>query len=549
MPEQPKRVLIFIVAYNAQKTIASVLNRIPFADMPWDTEVLMIDDQSADRTFETALAHREALGDVRLTVLANPLNQGYGGNQKLGYQYAIEHGFDVVALLHGDGQYAPEKLPDLVRPVADGKADACFGSRMMSAGGARKGGMPAYKYAGNRILTAIENRLLGMSLSEFHSGYRVYSVEALKAVPFRYNTNDFHFDTEIIVQFGLRRLRIMEVSIPTFYGEEVCHVNGWAYAWHVIESTLASRLHGIGLFFQRKFDVWGETVRRDAKMGYPSSHTMAVDAVREDSAVLECGCGSGAVAAALRRKGCRVTGVDAGPPDRLDGFEAFVTHSLDDANWPAEIGTYDSILVLDRLEHLTSPENFLAGLRRHCYAGHTTLVMTAPNIGFFTIRLGLLLGQFNYGRQGILDLTHKRLFTFRSFRRLVEQEGYVITRLRGIPAPFQKALGAGAAARCLLAVNRLLLAVCPRWFAYQIYAEARFVPPLERLLTRTIESSRERIARASEGGGGELGQVFPEDKGHQAGGRRDGQADGDHRVQEAAQSGVGDHGVLPSVGA
>ena len=544
-----KRVLIFIVAYNAQKTITSVLNRIPFTELPWDTEVLIVDDQSADQTFETALTHRDAFGAVRLTVLANPLNQGYGGNQKLGYQYAIEHGFDVVALLHGDGQYAPEKLLDLIRPVAEGRADACFGSRMMSEDGALKGGMPRYKYIGNRILTAFENRVLGLSLSEFHSGYRVYSVDALKRVPFRYNTNGFHFDTEIIIQFKLTNLRILEVPIPTFYGDEICRVNGLAYAWNVLVTTLASRLHGMGLFFQRKFDVWGERPRREAKMGYLSSHTMAVDAVREESTVLECGCGSGAVAAALRRKGCRVTGVDSRPPDSLEGFESFVEHNLDDVEWPLSIKTYDAILVLDRLEHLASPEEFLAGLRRHCYAGNSTVVMTAPNIGFFTVRVGLLLGQFNYGRQGILDLTHKRLFTFRSFRRLVEQEGYVITRVRGIPAPFPKALGNGPTARALLAVNRLLAAICPSWFAYQIYTEARFVPPLERLLARTVESSRERTARASEAGGGELAEILPEDEGHHAGGGRDGQAEDDHCVQKPAKCGVADHGAETSIGA
>ena len=125
--------------------------------------------------------------------LFNPLNQGYGGNQKIGYHYAISRNFDFVALLHGDGQYAPEVLPDLVRPLKEGRADAVFGSRMMKAGDALRGGMPRYKYVGNRILTNLQNQILGMKLSEFHSGYRVYSVKAISAVPFHRNTNDFHF--------------------------------------------------------------------------------------------------------------------------------------------------------------------------------------------------------------------------------------------------------------------------------------------------------------------------------------------------------------------
>src|SRR5262249_49701874 len=152
-----------------------------------------------------------------LTVLFNPINQGYGGNQKIGYYYALRKGFDFVVLLHGDGQYAPEYLPGLIRPLKDGAADACFGSRMMIRGGALKGGMPLYKFFGNKILTWFENRMLRTSLTEFHSGYRAYGVAALKQIPFELNTNDFHFDTEIIVQFVIAGLRIVEVPIPTYY--------------------------------------------------------------------------------------------------------------------------------------------------------------------------------------------------------------------------------------------------------------------------------------------------------------------------------------------
>src|SRR6185369_3641724 len=196
------RLLILIVAYNAEKTISQVLARVPHElAAGYDVEVLVLDDSSQDRTFEESQgAQRAGALPFPLHVLFNPVNQGYGGNQKLGYHFAIERGFDFVALVHGDGQYAPECFPDLVRPLRDGRADAVFGSRMLERGGARRGGMPFYKFAGNRILSWFQNRMLGASLSEFHSGYRVYSVAALKQVPFQLNTNDFNFDTEIIVQ-------------------------------------------------------------------------------------------------------------------------------------------------------------------------------------------------------------------------------------------------------------------------------------------------------------------------------------------------------------
>ena len=236
MPMQKPKLLVLIVAYNAEETIQNVLLRIPQSLLEdFLVEVLVLDDASSDRTFEQA---QEILNTSKLPfkvhVLINPSNQMYGGNQKIGYHFAIVNDFDFVALLHGDGQYAPESLPELTRPLLSNLADAVFGSRMLVPGDARRGGMPLYKFVGNRILTWFQNRLLGANLSEFHSGYRVYSVKALELIPFDRNTNDFHFDTEIIIQFLFRKLRIVELPIPTYYGEEICRVNGLKYAWNVV---------------------------------------------------------------------------------------------------------------------------------------------------------------------------------------------------------------------------------------------------------------------------------------------------------------------------
>ena len=173
------RILIFVVAYEAESTLAKVLERIPASIFDFDTEVLVIDDSSRDRTFETGLRLSRATHH-KITVLFNPVNQGYGGNQKLGYQYAIAHGFDVVALLHGDGQYAPETTPRSVHPCSPARPTRSWAPRMVSPAGRAAGGMPLYKFVGNRILTCVAERLLATRLSEFHSGYRVYSVAALR---------------------------------------------------------------------------------------------------------------------------------------------------------------------------------------------------------------------------------------------------------------------------------------------------------------------------------------------------------------------------------
>src|SRR5260221_5157727 len=159
------RLLILIVAYNAEKTIAEVLARVPPSlAAEYHVEVLVLDDSSQDGTFQASRGVQRGGGvPFPIHVLLNPVNQGYGGNQKIGYHFAIEQGFDYVALLHGDGQYAPACLPDLVRPLRDGEADAVFGSRMFDPTGALRGGMPFYKFVGNRILSWFQNRMLGTS--------------------------------------------------------------------------------------------------------------------------------------------------------------------------------------------------------------------------------------------------------------------------------------------------------------------------------------------------------------------------------------------------
>ena len=221
----------------------------------YDCEVLVVDDASTDRTFAIGRNWQAAHPERRVTVLRNEYNQGYGGNQKVGYRYAIKEGFDYVAMVHGDGQYAPEELPRLLEPLVKGEADVVLGSRMLEAGQARKGGMPLYKWLGNRVLSTMQNALLGSKLSEFHSGYRIYRVAALARLPFTLNTNDFHFDSEILIQFLNAGLRIVELPIPTYYGDEICYVNGLKYAKDVAVVTLQNVAHRMGILYQRRFDV------------------------------------------------------------------------------------------------------------------------------------------------------------------------------------------------------------------------------------------------------------------------------------------------------
>ena len=486
-----KRLLIFIVAYNAETTIERVLRRIPASLHSDDVEVLIIDDSSKDGTFVKGLRYQERNSEFKITVLRTPENQGYGGNQKLGYRYAIDNGFDIVALVHADGQYAPEKLPELIEPLLREKADAVFGSRMIDKRAALRGGMPLYKWIGNQILTAFQNRMLGTALSEFHSGYRVYSTRALVQVPFERNTNDFHFDTEIIVQFVLKKLRIVELPIPTFYGNEICYVNGLKYAANIFRAMLRARLHQVNLLFDRKFDVNAPEETYDLKLGYESSHTAAIAAARPGGHILDVGCGQGYIAAELIKRGCSVTGMDRYAPDPAEGPEQvnFIRWDLDRKEFPVNVSQFDQIFMLDIIEHLKEPAHFMDELRFATGCKRPEIILTTANIGFIATRLMLLLGQFNYGRKGILDVTHTRLFTFRSMRELLKQSGYKILEARGIPAPFPAAVGNGFFARALLRLNRELIRISKGLFSYQIFIRAEAKPTVNNLLRETISGS------------------------------------------------------------
>jgi glycosyltransferase involved in cell wall biosynthesis len=226
-----KKIFIVMPAYQAAKTIESVFGRLPAELSGKDVRIVVVNDGSTDGTGEVVKRIAANRSDTEL--IEHPRNKGYAQAQKTAFAYALAHGADIVVLLHSDGQYAPEMMPELLRPLENEEADVVLGSRMLD-GKALLGGMPMYKYIANKGLTTLENIAYGLNMSEYHSGYMLYSRRCLESIPFTRLSDTFHFDGEMILMAAKRKLRIKEISIPTRYADEESHLKPVKYGIDVL---------------------------------------------------------------------------------------------------------------------------------------------------------------------------------------------------------------------------------------------------------------------------------------------------------------------------
>jgi glycosyltransferase involved in cell wall biosynthesis len=221
------RTIITMPAYKAARTLEKTYREIPPGSFD---QVLVVDDASPDGT--VSVAH--SLG---LPVRRHEANRGYGGNQKTCYDWALSEGADIVVLLHPDYQYAPHRVPALVEPILAGRCDFAFGSRFKDGGDPRGGGMPLYRYLGNKLTTGIENYFLGTEFSELHSGMKAYSRRFLELIGYRGFSDKFVFDSEMVIQAVLLGFRIEEVAIPTRYADDSSSVDiasSFRYIWETL---------------------------------------------------------------------------------------------------------------------------------------------------------------------------------------------------------------------------------------------------------------------------------------------------------------------------
>lgn len=241
-----KKLVVVLPAYNAGQTLERTFREIP---MDIVDEVILVDDHSADDT--VAVARSLGIGHV----IRHDRNLGYGGNQKSCYDQALELGADIVIMLHPDYQYTPALIAPMAALIASGVYPVVFGSRILGKG-ALKGGMPRYKYFANRLLTLAQNLMLGQKLSEYHTGYRAYAAEVLRAIDYHANSDDFVFDNEIISQVFMAGYTIAEITCPTRYFDEASSIRLGAslrYGLGVLRVSVQHLLHRLGLIRVRRY--------------------------------------------------------------------------------------------------------------------------------------------------------------------------------------------------------------------------------------------------------------------------------------------------------
>ncbi len=234
-----RKVIVVMPAYNAERTLRQTYDEIPHEIVD---DVVLVDDASQDHTVRVA-------EELAIHTIAHAQNRGYGGNQKTCYKTALELGADIVIMLHPDYQYTPKLIRAMASLLSEGLFDCVLGSRILGVG-ALRGGMPIYKYISNRVLTAVQNLIIGYKLSEYHTGYRGFTQEVLQALPLESNSEDFVFDNQMLAQIIYGGYRIGEITCPTRYNEDSSSINfgrSVIYGLGVLKTSMMFRLQKWGL--------------------------------------------------------------------------------------------------------------------------------------------------------------------------------------------------------------------------------------------------------------------------------------------------------------
>jgi SAM-dependent methyltransferase len=460
-----KRLAILIADAGAPSELRGLLDRVPEAIRGQVAEVLAFEGSSQTDIGFTPVGRAWPNLATPLSVFRSERDLGAGGRRIRGFKHALKRGHDFVAVLRRDGRDPPEALPELLAALESGAADAVFATQATPHGS---------KSLGYRALARIERTILGTSFGDLNPGYRLYSCDAIKRLPFEKNSLGAHFDTQIIIQLRGAGFRIVEQPIPMARARELPLADSLKHAAAAIESVIDYELHEFGLQHHPEYVV---PQMHSMKRGGLSSHSQILQLVGSaPRRILDVGCGPGELGHVLKQRGHYVFGVDWRSPDfELDGFaRADIAQGLPSAI----VDTFDVVLLADVLEHMIDPLKLLLDAKRRLSPRGVVLV-SLPNAVHWSMRAQLFFGRFNYTNKGLLDRGHVRFFTRDSAIRLFNDAGFAVVARRTTPVPWEnvlpRVLGSSIRERAEKA-DYLLTLVRPNLFAYQHLFELRLAP-------------------------------------------------------------------------
>lgn len=503
--------MILVLAFNAEKSIRNLLSELlPFVIENPQNEILIIDDASPDKTFEMATSWVSTTNAKNIHIFKNRIQHGYGANQKVGFRYSIDHGFSFIVIHQSHFSISPEIYKTLIAPFSiDNKIDGVLGfcegfsnddvfTRLIASG-----------------VNFLQDKLSKTNHLDWRSPLRAYRTSALTHIAFELNANKEQFDSEVVLQLINNKSIISSVPVDmsgklrnsasldvgTLFSHIKATLKFWLQKFHLFYDI---RFHPELVLLDKKENDHGFVYEEKFSSNSPHSAVCEnQDLIRDGSSVLDLGCSTGYVANKLiQDKNCTVVGVDILPlsPSKRTSFEYHELNFESDHEQLVKIlekQPYDAILLLDVLEHLSFPELFLLRIYRAHLKKNPKVIVSTGNVAFVVVRLMLLLGQFNYGAKGILDITHKRLFSRRTFKNLLEQTGFTITKVRYFPFPFGALGFSGGIASIFEKINLVLIDIAPSLFSYQIMFETVPLERPEKTLEENLADESERILSRS----------------------------------------------------
>ncbi|MCH2173103.1 bifunctional glycosyltransferase/class I SAM-dependent methyltransferase [Myxococcota bacterium] len=471
------RIALCLFQWGGSEVLGTMLARIPPAVVACLQEVVVVQEAATSLSAEASEAihaRGRALG-LKLSILRQPRDHSFGGARKAAFEFATGRDFDHVITMRGDGLHPPEALPGLLNAALSGPPSLCVAARVHRLLH-RPPGLPLARMVLHRVATGLQNRLLGLGLEDYHSGYRIYPVHALRRIPFQLDANERVFDTQMVIQCRALGLPIKEVDVPPSWQEYASGARGLREVLLACAEAIDYRLHQLHVTRRGRYFV-DRGVHYTLKQSPTGSHMQIVDAIEPGTRVLDLGCSQGLLARPLLEKGVRVVGVDSAPPETAvlaDELEAYHARDLEEPLDLPLAREFDYVVISDVIEHLGNRVPLLREARKYLKAGGR-LVISTPNVALWFYRLSLLVGRFEYGARGVLDETHVHLFTRATFRREVEKAGFHVLRERRTALPFEvvfESTGRSRLIRNAADVYHVLARAWPTMFAYQIIFEA-----------------------------------------------------------------------------